>query len=307
MRPARERPPGLNLPGRSGDGGPGGAANPLHHGGISPSPPPAVPGAGKPGCSSWRGSTACPPGRQPTSSSGRHMENGDQLCSGNRRGGLYRRQLSLLLAAAAARGAHPQPGPLTDADNPEILIGFAGHSRYLLVRGDIADRDLVQDLFSRYPYHQGGAFAAESTWTGRSWTRCSLCAPTWSGPSSCWSARQAWKDLAGPQAPRFLHVSTDEAYGSGPDDPPVTEAAPYAPGAPMPLPRPAPTFWSRRFPHLPVAVLITNCSNNYGPYQFPEKLIPFCLSRPWEVSPSPSIARGPTSGTGSLWRTIARR
>ena len=108
------------------------------------------------------------------------------------------------------------------------------------------------------------------------------------------AARQAWKNPGGPEAPRFLHVSTDEVYGSlGPEDSPVTEAAPYAPRSPYAASKASADFLVRAYFHTyQLPVLITNCSNNYGPYQFPEKLIPFSLSQALEGKPIPIYGQG---------------
>jgi dTDP-glucose 4,6-dehydratase len=91
-----------------------------------------------------------------------------------------------------------------------------------------------------------------------------------------------------------LHVSTDEVYGSlGPHDPPVTEEAPYAPRSPYAASKAGADFLVRSYFHTyGLPVLITNCSNNYGPYQFPEKLIPFCLSQALEGKPVPIYGQG---------------
>jgi dTDP-glucose 4,6-dehydratase len=91
-----------------------------------------------------------------------------------------------------------------------------------------------------------------------------------------------------------LHISTDEVYGSlGPDDPPVTEEAPYAPNSPYAASKAGADFFARAyFRTYGLPVLITNCSNNYGPYQFPEKLIPFVLSQALEQKPIPIYGRG---------------
>ncbi len=184
---------------------------------------------------------------------------------------------------------------LTYAGNPDNLIGFEGDSRYTLVRGDVADRELVQDLFSRYPITRVVHFAAESH-VDRSildpgvFVRTNVVGTF----TLLEAARQAWKTWTGPEAPRFLHVSTDEVYGSlGPDDPPVTEAAPYAPRSPYAASKASADFLVRAYFHTyQLPVLITNCSNNYGPYQFPEKLIPFCLSQALEGKPIPIYGQG---------------
>ena len=115
---------------------------------------------------------------------------------------------------------------LTYAGNPENLIGFKDDSRYILVRGDIADQDLVEDLFFRYPITKVVHFAAESH-VDRSildpgvFVRTNVVGTF----TLLEAARRAWKTAGGPEVRRFLHVSTDEVYGSlGPQDAPVTIA-----------------------------------------------------------------------------------
>jgi len=184
---------------------------------------------------------------------------------------------------------------LTYAGNPDNLTGFKDDERYIMVRGDVADRELLQDLFSRYPITKVVHFAAESH-VDRSildpgiFVRTNVVGTF----TLLEAARQAWKNPAGPEAPRFLHVSTDEVYGSlGPSDPPVTETAPYAPRSPYAASKASADFLVRAYFHTyQLPVLITNCSNNYGPYQFPEKLIPFCLSQALEGKPIPIYGQG---------------
>ena len=184
---------------------------------------------------------------------------------------------------------------LTYAGNPENLTGFKGDSRYILVRGDIADQELVQDLFSRYPITKVVHFAAESH-VDRSildpgiFVRTNVVGTF----TLLEAARRAWKNPAGPEAPRFLHVSTDEVYGSlGPDDPPVTETAPYAPRSPYAASKASADFLVRAYFHTyQLPVLITNCSNNYGPFHFPEKLIPLVILKALAEQPLPVYGRG---------------
>jgi len=184
---------------------------------------------------------------------------------------------------------------LTYAGNLESLAGLEGDSRYTFVRGDVADRELVQGLFARYPITRVVHFAAESH-VDRSildpgvFVRTNVVGTF----TLLEAARLAWKDLAAPDACRFLHVSTDEVYGSlGPHDPPVTEEAPYAPRSPYAASKAGADFLVRSYFHTyGLPVLITNCSNNYGPYQFPEKLIPFCLSQALEGKPVPIYGQG---------------
>jgi dTDP-glucose 4,6-dehydratase len=184
---------------------------------------------------------------------------------------------------------------LTYAGNPENLSGFTGDSHYTFIQGDVADRELVQDLFSRYPITRVVHFAAESH-VDRSildpgvFVRTNVVGTF----TLLEAARRAWKNPAGPEAPRFLHVSTDEVYGSlGFDDPPVTEEAPYAPRSPYAASKASADFLVRAYFHTyQLPVLITNCSNNYGPYQFPEKLIPFSLCQALEGKPIPIYGQG---------------
>ena len=108
------------------------------------------------------------------------------------------------------------------------------------------------------------------------------------------AARQVWLEEGGPADVRFHHVSTDEVYGSlGPDDPPFREDTPYAPNSPYAASKAASDHLVRAYHHtygLPVTT--SNCSNNYGPYQFPEKLIPLMLVNALEGKPLPVYGDG---------------
>ena len=109
-------------------------------------------------------------------------------------------------------------------------------------------------------------------------------------------AREYWQSLSGPKKStfRFLHVSTDEVYGSlGPDDPPFTETTPYAPNSPYAASKAASDHLVRAYWHTyGLPTIITNCSNNYGPYQFPEKLIPLLIVNAIEGKPLPVYGDG---------------
>jgi dTDP-glucose 4,6-dehydratase len=161
---------------------------------------------------------------------------------------------------------------LTYAGNPENLAGFTGDSRYIMVRGDVADRELVQDLFSRYPITEVVHFAAESH-VDRSILDPGVFVRT---------------NVVG------TFTLLEAVYGSlGPQDPPVSEATPYAPRSPYAASKASADFLVRSYFHTyQLPVLITNCSNNYGPYQFPEKLIPFCLSQALQGRPIPIYGQG---------------
>jgi dTDP-glucose 4,6-dehydratase len=184
---------------------------------------------------------------------------------------------------------------LTYAGNPENLSGFRDDPRYTFIKGDVADRELVQGLFARHPITRVVHFAAESH-VDRSILDPGIFVRTnVTGTFTLLeAARQAWAKLPDPGAPRFLHVSTDEVYGSlGSDDPPVTETSPYAPRSPYAASKAGADFLVRSYFHTyRLPALITNCSNNYGPYQFPEKLIPFTLSQALEGKPIPIYGQG---------------
>ncbi len=184
---------------------------------------------------------------------------------------------------------------LTYAGNPENLSDLNGDPRHILVKGDVADGELVTELFGRHGITRVVHFAAE-THVDRSildpavFVRTNVLGTL----ILLEAARQAWQDLPKASAPRFLHISTDEVYGSlGSKDPPVTEEAPYAPSSPYAASKAGADFLVRSyFRTYQLPALITNCSNNYGPYQFPEKLIPFCLRQALEQKPIPIYGQG---------------
>jgi dTDP-glucose 4,6-dehydratase len=171
---------------------------------------------------------------------------------------------------------------LTYAGNPENLASLQGDSRHIFVQGDIGDRALVGRLLAEHRPRAIVNFAAESH-VDRSIH----------GPEDfiqtnivgtfhmLEEVRGYWMSLEGDEkaAFRFLHVSTDEVYGSlGPDDAPFTEATPFAPNSPYSASKASSDHLVRAYHHTyGLPTLTTNCSNNYGPYQFPEKLIPLMI------------------------------
>ncbi len=183
---------------------------------------------------------------------------------------------------------------LTYAGNPENLASLQDDPQHTLIRGDVADRELVAGLFAHYPISRVVHFAAE-THVDRSILDPGVFVRTnvLGTHNLLEAARQAWQEAAF-EAPRFLHISTDEVYGSlGPNDPAVTENSPYAPRSPYAASKAGADHLARAYFHTyGLPVLITNCSNNYGPYQFPEKLIPFCLCQALEGKPIPIYGRG---------------
>ena len=171
---------------------------------------------------------------------------------------------------------------LTYAGNPRTLERLAGDPRYTLVRGDIGDRTLVARLLGEHRPRAVVNFAAESH-VDRSI----------SGPDDfiltnvvgtfhlLEEVRRHHDQLAGDErdAFRFVHISTDEVYGSlGIDDPAFTERTQYAPNSPYSASKASSDHLVRAYHHTyGLPTLTSNCSNNYGPRQFPEKLVPLMI------------------------------
>jgi dTDP-glucose 4,6-dehydratase len=186
---------------------------------------------------------------------------------------------------------------LTYAGNLASLAGLQGDGRHVFVRGDIGDRGLVARLLAEYRPRAILNFAAESH-VDRSIH----------GPEDfiqtnvvgtfhlLETARAYWAGLSGGErdAFRFLHVSTDEVYGSlGPHDAPFTETTPYAPNSPYSASKAASGHLVRASHHTyGLPTLTTNCSNNYGPFQFPEKLIPLMILNALQGKPLPVYGDG---------------
>jgi dTDP-glucose 4,6-dehydratase len=185
---------------------------------------------------------------------------------------------------------------LTYAGNPDTLAAIQAHPGHVFVHGDIGDRDLVARLLAEHRPDAVLNFAAESH-VDRSID----------GPGAfiqtnvvgtlvlleC--ARDYWRSLEGTAAAafRFLHVSTDEVYGSLGDTGKFTETTPYAPNSPYSASKAASDHLVRAFHHTyGLPVLTTNCSNNYGPYQFPEKLIPLIIQKALAGEPLPVYGDG---------------
>ncbi|MCA1954754.1 MAG: dTDP-glucose 4,6-dehydratase [Anaerolinea sp.] len=170
---------------------------------------------------------------------------------------------------------------LTYAGSLENLQHLPDEGRHEFIHGDICDRALVEDVLRRFEVDTVVHFAAESH-VDRSILGPGLFVQTnVVGTFTLLdSARLFWKERPDllPGA-RFHHVSTDEVFGTlGPNDPPFNEQTPYAPNSPYSASKAASDHLARAYFHtygLPVT--ISNCTNNYGPYQFPEKLIPLMV------------------------------
>lgn len=167
---------------------------------------------------------------------------------------------------------------LTYAGNLENLGDVETAEQYRFVQGDIGDQAMVESLLQEEGIDTIVNFAAESHVDRSILGPDAFIATNVVGTFALLeAARAAWGDANDGQ--RFLHVSTDEVYGSlGPDEAPFTEAHPYAPNSPYSASKAASDHMVRAY-HATygLPVLTTNCSNNYGPCQFPEKLIPLVI------------------------------
>jgi dTDP-glucose 4,6-dehydratase len=183
---------------------------------------------------------------------------------------------------------------LTYAGNLESLAGVSGNSRYQFVQGDVCDRDLVSKLFTEFKPDVVMHLAAESHVDRSIDGPAEFIQTNIVGTSvmlDC--AREYWKQLPADNRFRFHHISTDEVYGSLDDTGLFTEETAYDPSSPYSASKASSDHlvraWHRTY-GLPV--LITNCSNNYGPYQFPEKLIPLMILNALEGKPLPVYGNG---------------
>ena len=169
---------------------------------------------------------------------------------------------------------------LTYAGNIENLAGLDKEPRYMFVKGDICDEAEVPALLEQLEIDTIVHFAAESH-VDRSilgpddFIRTNIVGTH----ALLKAAKSLWVDRKAVPRHRFHHVSTDEVYGSlGPKDAPFHEATPYAPNSPYSASKAASDHLVRAYYEtFGLQSVITNCSNNYGPYQFPEKLIPLTI------------------------------
>ena len=186
---------------------------------------------------------------------------------------------------------------LTYAGNPANLAALEGDSRHQLVRGDICNAELVATLLREHRPRAVVHFAAESHVDRSIVDPGAFIRTNVQGTFTLLEqARLFWLELdeADRRAFRFLHVSTDEVYGSlGPEDPAFSEVTAYAPNSPYAASKAASDHLARAYHHTyGLPVLTTNCSNNYGPFQFPEKLIPLMILNALEGKPLPVYGDG---------------
>ena len=182
---------------------------------------------------------------------------------------------------------------LTYAGNLDTLATLQGDPRHHFVHGNISDRALVADLLRSHTPVAVVNFAAESH-VDRSIDGPSAFVETnVVGTLALLETVLTWWREESPSRFRFLHISTDEVYGSLGPDGRFTEASPYAPNSPYSASKAASDHLVRAFHHTyGLPVLTTNCSNNYGPFQFPEKLIPLVTLKALAGEPLPVYGDG---------------
>ncbi|MFB0826603.1 dTDP-glucose 4,6-dehydratase [Chromobacterium violaceum] len=186
---------------------------------------------------------------------------------------------------------------LTYAGNLDTLQSLQQDARHVFVHGNIADRDLVEKLLAQYQPRAVINFAAESHVDRSIYGPGDFIQTNIVGTFNLLeSVRGYWNGLDAAQQTtfRFLHVSTDEVYGTlSPQDPPFAETNRYEPNSPYSASKAASDHLVRAWHHTyGLPVLTTNCSNNYGPYHFPEKLIPLVILNALAGKPLPIYGDG---------------
>jgi len=186
---------------------------------------------------------------------------------------------------------------LTYAGNRQSLQSLDGDTRHVFVHGDIGDRALVNRLLAEHRPRAVVNFAAESHVDRSIHGPEDFIQTNVVGTFHLLEAvRSHWGqlDAAAKAEFRFLHVSTDEVYGTlGPGDAPFTETTAYEPNSPYSASKAASDHLVRAYHHTyGLPVLTTNCSNNYGPYHFPEKLIPLMIVNALAGKPLPVYGDG---------------
>ncbi|MBS0226999.1 MAG: dTDP-glucose 4,6-dehydratase [Proteobacteria bacterium] len=185
---------------------------------------------------------------------------------------------------------------LTYAGNRDTLASLDGNPNHVFVHGDIGDRELVSSLLAEHRPDAVVNFAAESHVDRSIDGPAAFIHTNVVGTLGLLEAvRDHWKSLEGAARDgfRFHHVSTDEVYGTLGDTGLFTEETAYAPNSPYSASKAASDHLVRAFHHTyGLPVLTTNCSNNYGPYHFPEKLIPLVIAKALAGEPLPIYGDG---------------
>ncbi len=246
---------------------------------------------------------------RPLSGSGGGFDGGSEV-SGDGRGGLHRLgRVRRLIAQTEASVCVVDK--LTYAGNLASLAPVSADPRYRFEKADIADGERMRAIFADFDPDIVLHLAAESH-VDRSID----------GPGAfietnivgtyvlLQEALRHWRGLEGARREgfRFHHISTDEVFGSLGPDGLFDEATAYAPTSPYSASKAASDHLVRAWHHTyGLPTLVTNCSNNYGPYHFPEKLIPLMIINGIEGKPCRSMATAAISATGSMSRTMPRR
>ncbi len=180
---------------------------------------------------------------------------------------------------------------LTYAGNLENLRDVEGSPNYTFVKGDITDAEQIQQLFARYGFDGVIHLAAESHVDRSIANPMSFIETNIVGAVVLLNAaRFHWKN---PEGKRFYHISTDEVYGSLGETGYFTEKTPYDPRSPYSASKASSDHLVRAYYHTyGLPVVISNCSNNYGPYQFPEKLLPLMIHNIRHNKPLPVYGDG---------------
>jgi dTDP-glucose 4,6-dehydratase len=185
---------------------------------------------------------------------------------------------------------------LTYAGNPDTLAALKNSNLHIFIKGDICDRELVAELTARYEPSAVINFAAESHVDRSIDDPISFFQTNVMGTLALLQSSLTYWNRLGPAERdtfRFLHVSTDEVYGSLGSEGLFTESTAYAPNSPYSASKAASDHAVRAFGHTyGLPTLTTNCSNNYGPHQFPEKLIPLVIQKALSGLPLPVYGDG---------------
>ncbi len=195
------------------------------------------------------------------------------------------------------RGPVVNVDKLTYAGNLQTLASVQARPEYTFVQADVCDGAAMARVLAEHQPRAVVHFAAESHVDRSILGPEAFLKTNIDGTFTLLEAARSYlKTLSeeDKQAFRFLHVSTDEVYGTlGPDDPAFSERTPYAPNSPYAASKAASDFLARAWVHTyGLPVLVTNCSNNYGPYQFPEKLIPLMITHALAGKPLPIYGDG---------------
>ncbi len=181
---------------------------------------------------------------------------------------------------------------LSYAGNLENLTDIEDYNNYHFLKADITNSDQIQDLFNKHEFDTVIHLAAESHVDRSITSPMEFIYTNVVGTANLLNAaRSIWKD--NPEKKLFYHISTDEVYGSLGDEGYFTESTPYDPKSPYSASKAGSDHLVRAYYNtFKMPVIISNCSNNYGPNQFPEKLIPLAINNIKNMRPIPVYGKG---------------